>query len=1479
MFLAVLVTLAYSLLYLPSFQTFVAHRLASYLRSSYGLPIKIDKVKIEFIKTINLEGVYVGEVDHPNDTLIYAGNIEVDISAYNLDKSTFLLDHLGLKNAKFNLIYTHPDSLSNLDKVIALFDSGEEDTTTSTQPFHMESQELVIENLQFRYKELTDSTHEYGMDYENMNFYKLFMHAEDVVLYDDSIMADLNNFSVREQGGFVVNHISGDFTVARTVSEIKNLQIRTPNSDVVTYAKMSYSFWDAFPDYINRVKMNFDMKESKVSTKDIAYFAPELKDWNQLVRVSGEMRGPVTNMKGRNLHLLYGTGTEFTGDADISGLPDFGTSFINIKAESIRSNGDDVQNICDFAVDTGIVIPQEVYNLGQVVFAGSFTGFPNEFTSYGVFTSQAGVLKTDLTLRQNEDSTYFYKGRLITEAFDLGMLTAIKDLGTLTSNVNVEGSGFNVKELQAVTTAEFKSFYYKGYQYKDIKLDGEFEQSKFMGQLTCFDQNANFDFDGILDFNTDRPGLDFDVAVYALNLSKLNLLPDSVGAELSATFKLRAQGYKISDITGVASIENLSYCQRGQQYYISKAELRAKNNPREIDLFSPIADISIKGNFIPEELPNSFLSVVSDAVPSLQLMKKMPVKKKLIKQEFSFNAKLKEPGFLKEFIPDSLYFDPGTTISGFYDNTTNVFEVNLASKYLKYGDYAGSNINLFAKKVNEIISADLASGQIDLGDSLLFNKVDVLAKAINDNLQFSLSWVNNDRNRAKLEGVGLIQGPGRFNFDILPVDIVIDGKQWVSTGQTNVFYDSARFNIRALHLISGNQEIIADGKLSRLNSDKLSFSVKNFDMHTIKSFYPIPVNIEGEMNANGYISNPYENLNFQANVDIETLKINGEELGKFTFDGNWLRSDSSINIIAAVEKNNYKNFSLSGVYRPFDNRNSFDMKLKMTDFNLIALNAMGLEEINDFRGYVSGAVNITGSTDKPQLKGSLTLKDAQMHVAYLNTTYYLNDKIQINPEWIGFNRIIVYDEQGNKAIASGTVNHRNYSKWDYDFSIDMKDFMCLNLNSTQNPLFYGTAFASGDVNISGYEDNLDIEVKAVTRKGTRIAIPLGGSEEVYAQEFVRFVNKKEAIAIEEEFDFSGIRLNLDIEATDDAEVKLIFDEKMGDVITGKGNGRINLEITPSGDFKMFGRYEITSGDYLFTLKNVVNKHFYIRHGGTIQWTGSPYDAYIDMFAEYNTTAALYDIMSTNDERYRRREQVKCVMHMMGRLLEPRIRFDIVVPGADDFVRGQLAVVTRDENELNKQFLSLLVANRFTPLQNGVKLNDQQAGGSAVGSNSMELLSNQLTNWLSGVSTDFTLGVNLRSGDATNSGQYTVSAGTRLFNNRVNVYTNLGYGGSSTTQQTVTGQNANTFVGDVTIEGNLTKDGRLKIKAFNQTTDNVYSSSSLSPYIQGVGVSYQETFDSFAELKRNLIGIFSRKKKPISNPDDSSPAPGPAPGQE
>ena len=58
---------------------------------------------------------------------------------------------------------------------------------------------------------------------------------------------------------------------------------------------------------------------------------------------------------------------------------------------------------------------------------------------------------------------------------------------------------------------------------------------------------------------------------------------------------------------------------------------------------------------------------------------------------------------------------------------------------------------------------------------------------------------------------------------------------------------------------------------------------------------------------------------------------------------------------------------------------------------------------------------------------------------------------------------------------------------------------------------------------------------------------------------------------------------------------------------------------------------------------------------------------------------------------------------------------------------------------------------------------------------------------------------------------------------------------------------------------LNRQGTLHLKAYSHTDEKITYNATET--VQGVGVSYQETFDTFRELFRKYLAIFKRKKQP------------------
>lgn len=295
-----------------------------------------------------------------------------------------------------------------------------------------------------------------------------------------------------------------------------------------------------------------------------------------------------------------------------------------------------------------------------------------------------------------------------------------------------------------------------------------------------------------------------------------------------------------------------------------------------------------------------------------------------------------------------------------------------------------------------------------------------------------------------------------------------------------------------------------------------------------------------------------------------------------------------------------------------------------------------------------------------------------------------------------------------------------------------------------------------------------------------------------------------------------------------------------------------MTMSPTEDLKMFGNYQIEQGKYLFTMQNVINKPFLIENGGYVRWSGDPYDATIDIYATYRRKAGLYDLFQ--DSSFKKLVPVDLRLHLKDKLFNPAIGFDILVKNLDPNTENQVKRLINTDEEKYRQAVSLLVMGRFTaPLELS---NRSLSNNNAVGFNAYELLSNQLSNWASQISRQVNVGVNYRPADNITKEELEIALSTSILNDRVTIDVNGGLANTTNSSN----QNASNLVGDFNVEVKASKDGRVRLKAFNRSNNNSLINNINSPYTQGVGIFYREEFNSLSELRRRFSDLFRKKKE-------------------
>jgi len=579
---------------------------------------------------------------------------------------------------------------------------------------------------------------------------------------------------------------------------------------------------------------------------------------------------------------------------------------------------------------------------------------------------------------------------------------------------------------------------------------------------------------------------------------------------------------------------------------------------------------------------------------------------------------------------------------------------------------------------------------------------------------------------------------------------------------------------------------------------------------------------------------------------MNDLFINDEDFGKGELLSNWNNSEKKIHIRSFLGRGLVPGVKIEGDFIPQSKKMDFTIDLDKLRLTMFQPYASFL--ISDLKGIANGQLTLKGTTQKPEFNGNIRLMKTSMLVNYLQTRYNFSNDVSILRNNILFKDFEIFDEKGNKAMAEGSISSRYFRDFNLDVRLETENFAFLNTSEKDNSLFYGRIFAGGIIRISGPPDNLKMDITARSERNSMFFIPLYASEEVAVRNFIDWIDPGSSdpriTSSEQRYEvkMKGMTMNFKLEINPNAEVQLIFDPKVGDIIKGRGTGNLNILINTLGKFEIYGDMTIEEGDYLFTLKNIINKKFVVENGGRISWNGDPADANIDMKAIYSlktTTSAL----DPDPEQLtsRKRIPVECVINMSGKLMNPTIKPDIALPGADQQTQNIVKNSINTDEEMMKQFVSLLVMNNFYSQQGFSQGGTGGTSSSVAGVTTTEVLSNQVSSWLSKISNDFDIGVNYRPGDQITSDELQVALSTQILNDRISISGNLDVGGNETTTSSAT--NTNNIVGDFDINFKITE--KLHVKAFNRANDNLLFQT--SPYTQGVGLFYREYFNNLGDL--------------------------------
>ena len=1481
----------------PRVQTALARKALDMLSDKADADITFGKISVKPFDAVYIEDLCVKDrnpyaapaIDGyvPVDTFAFLGSVSARFSLKGLFKKEGLhFSKVCVEDGILNLVVETraPDSpygsdSGNVTNIQRIFRIRKNTGEKKEQGSIFDIREATVRNFTFRlrnprleerYLREGRTFREGGINWNDMEVVA-DVDAEGLKMAGGLMEGRARNVSLKEKSGLSITSLQGVAKAGKGVATITDIRIRDGKSDIHVPSLILTGTNEDFGDFEENVIIDAILSPSVIDMPTIAWFAPALKSNTFNGRVSAKVSGTVDKLSVNGLSFTTSSGSA-SGQAsvNIKGLPDTEGMILDATVKDFRFT---TKGLGEFIRDWA---PRAKVDLSKFArgtafsFSGKAAGKLDDLKVDGTL-SGAGEVKAALMIRNliDKDRDIAISGTLGGDRLDLRKITGADKLGHATFGTALEAVLTGDGPVLKIDSLKIDRLGLLGYDYTGIQGKGTWSGSTFDGRITCNDPNLNFLFQGVFDLSkrTSNAAYQFYANVGYADLNALHLDnrgPSKVSFQTNANFIRTIREGMIGDISLAGLVLENEY----GKYDLGEVSVQSHSSDglHRIKIESGFADATFSGT-----------APITDMVRDLQgltLMKELPSLYKDPSYEnsgasYDILARLHDTRELLAFVA------PGTYIA---DNSA--FKIKISGDGIVDGGFSSGRIAFKDKYFKDLslafnnrsggLTATLSGKEARIGGITLLGSSAKLYAA-DDAFTLNYGFYNGDEpensGRVHLDGTlsRTEEDSLAVTVKLMPSRLCYNGDGWdLSSG--DVTLRGSRIRVDSLLASCNGQRLTIGGAVSPSVSDTLGVDVENFDLALLNNFTGGKFGVSGKATGKVLLTSPLKPVpGILAGLHCDGAALAGRPMGRLDVSSDWDSSDRKYLISATTVLDGRKNLDLNGFYRPSDKKVSMLASLDGLDLGYAAPILEGV--FRDVGGGLYGLLELSGTIDKPHLESRDTeIRDGRLTLDYTNVPYKVSGPFTLSENGLAFNDIALSDRYEGRGTVSGGLTFDSFKDLALDTRIRFTDMECLDTPDGDD--FYGNVFATGRVAVTGPLNDLTVDIVASTGKRGTIHIPLGYAS-AKAKNLLTFVERDQVVEADP-YDLmmntitgsvkkkNDLDVKLRVTATPDITAKIEVDRAKGNVLTGVGNGTIDIESrSRDGLFTINGNYTLTSGSYKLNVGNIVSRDFTIRDGSSLRFNGDVMDTDLDIDGLFLTKASLSTLLADTTSTVTRRS-VECGISITEKLRNPAIELSINVPDLDPTTQTQVEAALNTEDKVQKQFIYLLLTGGFLPSEESGIVNNS----GMLYSNASNIMANQLNSIFEKLDIPLDLGLNYQSSER-GTDIFDVALSTQLFNNRVVVNGTLGNRMSS-----VTG--TDDVVGDLDIEVKLNRPGTLRLNLFSHSADQ-YTNYLDNTQRNGAGLSYQREFYTFRQLIRSMFVPQSRRNQGRRLAEDELPA--------
>ena len=1442
--------------------------------------IVFDKIHLKPFTTLILKNVAIVDKNPAKDaldpekavvdTLFRAKYIIARFSLEGLaDPDGFHIRKAYIADARMNLVLEDdPDDTTgqgtdNLSRIFRLVKNPPKKEPLPDEIFHIRDVEL--NNMAFaliNHKTLK-TPHYGGMNWNDLDVTDIDLKARDLMFKGGIMTGEVGQLSFREKSGFICHSLTGSAKVGNGRTIVEDLKLKDQWSDIdIALYMMSYDSVKDFEDYINKVKMDGVIRKSLVDFRTITYFAPQLAGNNLRVVTEGRVEGFVSDLHFYNISARSEAGG-FSGtvNGSMTGLPDINKTRLDATIKNFNMTADGLGRFVSEWTPEGNEVDLSRFAKGTIFMVdGSAKGLLNKMNAKISLNSligraEAEAVLTDITIPSKPIGI---EGTINTEDLDLGRIIGTDIIRQTTLRAGIKTKFSEGFPDVAIDSLIVERMLLNDYDYSGIAAAGTLSEKAFDGRIICNDPNLNFLFQGTfaLSSKTNNALYQFYANVghadlHAMNIDKRGT--SRVQFQTNANFARTSQGSLLGKVDiGGLKLENFL-----GKYNIGDISLTSHTNDNKwkVRLKSSFAD----GSYIGSASVGRFVKDIKN----ITLRKEIPAL--FTNKGESWDGNSYELYFrchnsmdIMSFVVPGIYIADSTALN-LNITPEGILTTELKSPRIAYREQYMKGVRMtFDNKENKI-TGELNCNEIRAASLMMMDsRLSILAQDNHLGAGFSYENTGELLNRGEFVFVSDFSRNDDEKLDIdveiLPTSLHLNSREW-NIEPSKIHISGSDIDVETFELTSSEQRIRLQGRTSLEHRDTLALNLDRFDISIINPLIGTNLGITGAATGEVKLISPLNEMGLLANMISDSTYIAGVPLGVVSIGSNWDEEFERFDIDLRNDYGGKSNIVAHGKLHP--KLKTLEAEAGLDMLNIGYVQPMLHDVFSQMDGTISGKILVDGPLDNLEISSENgRLNDATLTVDYTKVPYKADGTFHIDSQGAYFDDIKIQDRFNGTGAVHGSINWDHFRDMFFDLKLNVANMECVNLTEKQADVFYGNLYATGNLGITGPINSLMMNIDAVTSKPGQIHIPLSSAlssgkgsnllkfkeleKEIFVDPYETMISKLQ----KKELKGGELGVNMRVTASPDVQAFVELDKTSGNVLSGRGNGTIDLKIN-SETFNINGDYTLTGGNFNFVALGLAGRDFTIQDGSSIRFGGDIMESTLDINAIYKTKASLSTLIADTTSVANKR-LVECGISITDKLSNPRLGFSIEIPDLDPMVKSRVESALSTEDKVQKQFLSLIVSNNFLP--------DEQSGivnnSSMLYSNVSEILATQLNNILQKLDIPIDLGLNYQPNERGND-IFDVAVSTQLFNNRVVV------NGSVGNRQYSSGGSQNDVVGDIDIEIKLDRSGALRLNLFSHSADQ-YTNYLDNSQRNGVGLTYQTEFNSFRQFFRNMF--MSRKKR-------------------